>query len=214
MVLALHYWLVGCDKEHKFLKNSLILFLMIIGITGILGAGKGTIVEYLVKKGFKHYSVREFLIKEINRRSLPVNRDSMVLVANQLRKMNSPSYIVNQLYKKAKEKGGDCIIESIRTPGEVEALKQKGKFYLIAIDAEPRIRYTRNLKRQTETDNISYEEFLDDEKREMFSTDPNKQNLSKCIEVSDFILTNNGTFEELYRQIEEVYEKIEERVIS
>lgn len=37
----------------------------IIGITGTLGAGKGTIVEYLKdKKGFAHFSVREFL-KEI-----------------------------------------------------------------------------------------------------------------------------------------------------
>ena len=36
--------------------------MIIIGITGTLGAGKGTIVEYLVgKKGFKHYSVRELL---------------------------------------------------------------------------------------------------------------------------------------------------------
>ena len=36
--------------------------MIIIGITGTLGAGKGTIVDYLCKKrGFLHYSVREFL---------------------------------------------------------------------------------------------------------------------------------------------------------
>ena len=36
----------------------------IIGITGTIGAGKGTIVDYLVKqKNFKHYSVRNFLIE-------------------------------------------------------------------------------------------------------------------------------------------------------
>ena len=33
---------------------------IIIGITGTLGAGKGTVVEYLKKKSFKHYSVRSF----------------------------------------------------------------------------------------------------------------------------------------------------------
>ena len=34
----------------------------IIGITGTLGAGKGTIVDYLVqKKGYVHYSVRSFI---------------------------------------------------------------------------------------------------------------------------------------------------------
>ena len=44
---------------------------MIIGITGTLGAGKGTIASYLVKeKGFKHFSVREFLNKELQKRKL------------------------------------------------------------------------------------------------------------------------------------------------
>ena len=54
--------------------------MIIIGITGTLGAGKGTIVDYLIKtKGFTHYSVRAFITKEIEKRKLPVNRDSMVI---------------------------------------------------------------------------------------------------------------------------------------
>ena len=41
----------------------------IIGITGTIGAGKGTIVDYLVKeKGYVHYSVREFLAEEVDAR--------------------------------------------------------------------------------------------------------------------------------------------------
>ncbi len=180
---------------------------MIIGITGTLGAGKGTVVEFLKQKGFKHFSVREFLIKEINKRGLPVNRDNMVLVANQLRKMNSPSYIIEQLYEQAKKAGGDCIIESIRTPGEVEALKEKGGV-LLAIDADPQTRYVRIVTRQSETDNVSYDEFLENEKREMFSQDPNKQNLSKCIEMADYVLDNNKGVEELHKQVEEIYNKI------
>ena len=55
--------------------------MLIIGITGTLGAGKGTVVEYLVEKqGFDHYSVRSFLLKEINRRGMPENRDSICLL--------------------------------------------------------------------------------------------------------------------------------------
>lgn len=40
--------------------------MQIIGITGTLGAGKGTVVDYLVKnKGFNHFSVGDYLIDEI-----------------------------------------------------------------------------------------------------------------------------------------------------
>jgi dephospho-CoA kinase len=181
---------------------------LIIGITGTLGAGKGTIVEFLKKKGFKHYSVRNFLTKIIEERNMSVDRDSMVKVANELRAKYGPSYIAEQLYEEAKKNGGDCIIESLRAVGEVNALKKKGKFYLFAVDAEPRLRYDRILGRKSSTDQISFEKFLDDEKREMNSNDPNKQNLSKCIKMADFIFENEGTIEELNDKVEGVLNEI------
>lgn len=177
--------------------------MLIIGITGTLGAGKGTIVDYLVQeKGFVHFSVRGFLIEEIERQGLSVNRDSMVLVANKLRADHSPSYIIDQLYKQALLTGENCIIESIRTPGEVESLREKGNFLLLAVDADPMLRYDRIVMRNSETDQISYSTFIENEEREMQSTDPAKQNIGKCIERADIIFYNNSTVPELYKRLE------------
>ncbi len=175
----------------------------IIGITGTLGAGKGTIVEYLEKKGFKHFSVRGFLTEVIHERKLPLNRDSMVEVANELRAKHSPSYIVEQLYEQAKAAGTDSIIESIRTVGEIQALRKLEGFRLLAVDANSKLRYERVVLRNSETDRISFETFKENEAREMTSTDINKQNLSACIAQADFKLMNDGSFETLYAQIEE-----------
>lgn len=174
-----------------------------------MGAGKGTVVEYLLNnKGFQHYSVRGYILTEIRKRKLPENRDSMVIVANDLRKKNSPSYIVDQLYEQAKHSGTNTVIESIRTPGEVESLKTKGNFYLFAVDANAEIRFSRIKKRGSETDHIDFETFLGNEKREMSSDDPNKQNLGACILAADFVFENNGPIEELYKKVENVLEKI------
>lgn len=180
-----------------------------IGITGTLGAGKGTIVDYLVKeKGFVHFSVRDFITKEIERRAMPVNRDSMTIVGNDLRKQHSPSYITDELYKQAQETGKNCIIESVRTPLEVSELRKHSNFYLFAIDADAKVRYERIVVRGSSTDNVSFETFIANEQREMTSDDPNKQNLKACIEQADYLFSNDGDFEDLHKKIEEVLDKI------
>jgi dephospho-CoA kinase len=184
---------------------------IIIGITGTLGAGKGTIVDYLVKNsGFVHFSAREDVIdKEIEKRGLPITRDNMVLVANDLRKNYGPSYVAEELFKMAQNSDKNCVLESLRTAGEIESLRKKGKFYLFAIDAEQKTRYNRVQERKnTQSDNVSFEKFIEQEETEMKSDDPNKQNLSKCISMADYVFENNGTLEDLYKQVDEIISEI------
>lgn len=181
----------------------------IIGITGTAGAGKGTIVDYLLtQKDFKHYSARDFIVKEINRRGLEVDRDSMILVGNDLRASNSPSFVIESLYKEAAAVGGDAVIESIRAVGEVEAMRGKPDFYLLAVDADISERYRRIKARGLVTDMVTLEEFKGQEEKEMTSDDPNKQNLSACIALADYKIVNNGTIDDLYVQVEEVLAEI------
>ena len=203
---------------------------LIIGITGTLGAGKGAVVDYLVQQNnFLHFSVRSYLTEIIVEREMPVNRDSMVLVANELRAANGPSYLAEQLLVKAVDKmstlsmseedsqqqqqqqqPGGAIIESIRTIGEVEALRSSGhSFVLLAVDADPKLRYERVVLRKSATDQVTFEQFISDENREMNNNEPHKQNLQECIKRSDYTLRNEGTLEELHAQVDQM---LKERV--
>jgi len=183
--------------------------MIVIGITGTLGAGKGAIVQYLQKKEtFRHFSVRDFIAREIQKRGLALNRDTLTLVANDLRTKNSPSFITDQLFAEARKSGENSIIESIRTPGEITSLREKGRFFLFAVDADEKIRFSRIQKRGSETDHIDFETFVANEQREMSTDDPNKQNLKKCIELADYSFSNDGSIEELETQVAKVVAKI------
>ena len=183
--------------------------MFVIGITGTLGAGKGTIVDFLVHKfDFVHYSVRDFLSKEITKRGLTVNRDTLTEVANELREAHSPSYIVDCIFDKALNNGKNCVIESIRTPGEVDALRKKSNFTLLAVDADIKTRYERIKLRGSETDHVSYYKFVEDEQREFETKDPNKQNLKECIKLADYVINNDGTVDELYNKLSDVINKM------
>lgn len=165
-------------------------------------------VEYLVQKyGFKHYSVRDFITQEILARNLPVTRDNMVAVANDLRTEDS-AFIVKALYQQSIINNTNSVIESIRTTGEIDSLRQNTDFYLLAIDADSQIRYQRIVLRKSATDSVSYDKFLNDEQKEMQSSDPGKQNLAGCIQKADFILNNKGTREELHKQVNNIMTEI------
>ena len=184
--------------------------MIIIGITGTLGAGKGTIVDFLTKnKGFKHFSARALIVEEIEKRGLENNRDNMVVVANDLRNKYGSGYVAEELFKRALGLGSNAVIESLRAVGEVELLRGKENFVLLAVDANPKTRYERISQRGTTTDSVSFEKFLADEEKEMESTDPNKQNLRGCINMADFVIENSGTIEELNEKIEEILKIIE-----
>jgi len=202
---------------------------MIIGITGTLGAGKGTVVEFLRERGFEHYCVTSFISEEVVRRGLILNRDNLVFVANDLRAKFGPGYIVEQLYKKAKEKGGDTIIESLRCPGEIEHLREvagrrsalvghdSGEpqvagngFVLWAVDADIENRYSRIVERGGVKDNVSFQDFVAGEQREMSSSDPAKQNLKVCIEMADCCFRNDWTKGELKGKVDRVLEGLKE----
>jgi dephospho-CoA kinase len=174
---------------------------MIIGLTGSFGAGKGTVVEYLLQKGFKHYSASGFITEEIVRRGMPVDRDSMIIVANDLRAQHSPSYIIDSLYARAVEEGGDAIIESLRAVAEVRRIKELGGTVL-GVDADPQIRYERAFARGSEKDNVPFEKWIEQEQKESNTEDPTKQNIFGALRESDAIVTNNGTLEELHQQVD------------
>lgn len=177
---------------------------MIIGITGTLGAGKGTVVEYLKTKGFKHFAVSDtFLAGEARNRGLEPDRITRRNIANEYR-AKGPTKLMEAVYEMARpsiEAGENVIIEPQHTAGEVSFIQSIGGKEL-AVDASLEIRYGRIQKRGSEKDNVNFEQFKQEQEFEMSQTDPNMNNLGAAIAKADHHLTNNGTPDELFLQVE------------
>lgn len=178
---------------------------MIIGITGTIGAGKGTVVDYLIReRGFIHLSVRDVILGEIRRRGMEVeDRNAMRLVANELRAEHGPAHIIETLYERAVERGEPALIESVRAIGEAEFLKMKGA-KILAVDADRRLRYERIVARGLSTDHVDFDTWVAQEERELASTEPWDMNVIGVMRMSDARIENNASLEELHAKADEV----------
>ena len=185
--------------------------MILIGITGTIGSGKGTVVDYLItKKGFRHYAVRDFLTAELLRQGRTVDRSEMRLLANDLRATHEPAYIVKELYAEAVRDGSPAsVIESIRNVGEAEFLKSEGAS-LLAVDADQKLRYERVQARRSATDQVDFKTFVEHELREMKPAGPHDMNVHGVMSLAHATIINNGTLEELMVRIEEVLKSLYE----
>ena len=176
-------------------------------MTGTLGAGKGTVTDYLVRKrGFVHVSVSEFLAAEAVRRGLEANRQARHDIANEYRSAG-PTALMEAVYRSVGEETARAILEPQHTPAEVHFIQSKGGVVL-SVDASLETRYDRIRKRGSPKDNVSFEEFARFQELEMASSDPNKNNLGGAIAAADIHLTNDAEPETLYQAVDAALRKI------
>ncbi len=169
-------------------------------ITGTNGSGKGETVSCLIRDHrFRHYSVRSLIEEEITRRGgLTPDRETLIRVANELRLQHGPEYLVLTLYERARAEGAErVVIESVRNPVEIRRVSELSNYFLLGVDAEIRKRFERIQARKSQTDGVTFREFLDQEARESLSISPYEQNLLACRDRAHCLIFNNDTLEDL-----------------
>ena len=182
----------------------------IIGLTGRNAAGKGTVASFLEKNSFVYHSLSDTLREELKRRNLEESRENLIQIGNDLRKNGGPGVLADLMIHSLLS-SEDHIVDSIRNPSEVKSLRRvypNHKFVLISVDASPKIRYERLKSRNRLGDSSSWEIFLEQEKLEESSKDPNKQQLLATISEAEFNVDNSGSIEQLENQIKAILKKL------
>ena len=175
---------------------------MIIGLTGANASGKGEAAEYLKSKGFTYHSLSDMLRAEASLKGIEPSRENLIMLGNKLRREKGPSILAELAIKKIKDKRNH-IIDSIRNPFEIKALRQLKGFKLIGIEAPVETRFKRILNRNRAGDPVTLEDFIEKEKKENISADTNQQ-LENCLKLADKIIINDSTIEEFHKKIDEI----------
>jgi dephospho-CoA kinase len=175
---------------------------IIIGVTGTFCAGKDTVADYLVEKGFFYLSLSDLVREECLRRKCYNGRDDLIRVANELRQNNGYGILAKMALEKVKEKE-KIVIGSIRNPGEVEEFKKNTNFLMINVDAPIEIRYKRAQQRGKVDDEVSFEKFKAQEDFERKGND-SQQQLDKVASMANYTVINDGTIEELNKKINQI----------
>ena len=180
-----------------------ILKSIVFGLTGKNASGKGTVAEILKKKNFTYHSLSDSLRDELKSLKKEETRENLIDIGNELREKGGPGVLADKLMPKLNSENNH-IVDSIRNPLEVISLRKETllrRFFLISVDANSKLRYDRLCSRGRIGDTDSWEKFVEQEKKEENNDDPNKQQLSKTMEMADYNIDNSGTLEELEAQV-------------
>jgi len=184
---------------------------MIIGLTGTLGSGKGTVAKIIAKKGFRHTTLSDRIREEAARRGISSEQNRKILqdIGNELREKYGNNIWVLITLKMINEKE-NWIIDGIRNLGEIEDLKKRRDFRLIAVDAPTEMRAERIWRRnklaeegRVNSDPLDVAEFKRVEERDRgIGEKSSGQQVERCMEKADFKIINDEGKEELEKKVD------------
>ena len=179
---------------------------MLVGLTGRNASGKSTFVEWFSAKGLRSVSCSDSIRAWLTEQGIESTREALIEGGRELRRQGGGGVLAGMLLDILS--GEDAVVDSIRTPAEVEALRERGDFFLIEVRADQEARWERMNQRGRSGDPLDKEVFLRQEEAEASSKDEAGQALDATAEMADIAIDNDGTLEELERKLEEVWSNL------
>lgn len=185
--------------------------MVVIGVTGYLGAGKDTVAEYLKNKEYEHISLSDILREDLKRAGKESTRDNLQSLGNELRQRLGGNILAERAISRLNPEK-NYVITSIGRVDEVESLKKLKGFKLIFVDAPTKLRFERQLKRgRLEDKTLTYSRFLKDEEKERKGGGAQFREFDNLKKKADYLINNNSTKEALFQKIERINKEVNKR---
>ena len=179
----------------------------IIGLVGELASGKDVTKKYLEDNyGASCHRFSTILRDVLRRLYLPIVRENLQNLSTTLRGRFGEDLLAKIIAEDVKNDPHEIIVvDGIRRDADMAYLKTIPSFVLISLEVDAKVRYERLIKRQENADDASktYDQFLADGQKET------ELEIPKVMAEANFKLNNNGSREELYKQIETIIISLE-----
>jgi len=179
---------------------------LVIGITGRNCAGKDTVAQTLVERGFEAHSLSDVLRVELRRRGEEITRPALIALGKELREAEGPGVLAQRV--QAMMETDRVALVSVRSPAEVACLRAMDDFVLLGVDAPVAVRFERETRRARESAPGSLEAFVALEASENTSN-PNAQQLDATMRLADHVLENDGTLVQFEQRVSDLLATLE-----
>jgi len=178
---------------------------IIIGLVGEMASGKGTVTEYLLTKyQATKYRFSDILRDILERVHLDIVRKNLASLSLSLRTYYGQDILAYALAQDIKNDDSQVIvIDGIRRDADLKYLRKMDNFVLVYVEADLEKRYERLVERNEKQDDKikTFEEFKNDHQLETEIT------IRELKDIADAVIDNNGSVEELYKQIDDVIKR-------
>jgi dephospho-CoA kinase len=178
----------------------------IIAFTGMPHSGKSEAVRIAKGKGIPVIRMGDMIWDETKNRGLELTDKNVGKIANDMREKHGKNIWARRtvdVIKKLNERKY-IVIDGIRNIEEIQYFKKElcNDMVIITIDASKELRKKRALSRGRTDDSTSIKKIEERDKREL------GWGLGDVIASADIIISNEGTLEELRKQITDVFNRL------
>jgi dephospho-CoA kinase len=175
---------------------------IIIGLVGQMACGKETVKKYISKK----YNTQDCrfstpLRDVVKRLDIPESRENLQKLSTILRTTFGEDLLAKVIAFDASKLNSEIVvIDGVRRMADIKYLKELPNFHLFKIYVDQKTRFDRMVVRNENAGDK-------DKTFEQFSQDQNNETEMEIPVVMDFSkisIDNNGSFEELYLQIDKI----------